>query len=46
MKNYASRARRGRVAYRTPSRWLSGRPEQFKRLPNTKLPISKRYRSV
>ncbi len=37
MKNYASRAHKGKAAYRTPSRWLAGRPEAFKLRPNTKL---------
>lgn len=38
MKKYSSnRAQKGKTAYRTPSRWLAGRPESFKRLPNSKL---------
>lgn len=37
MKNYASRAHKGKAAYRTPSRWLAGRPEAFKQRPQTKL---------
>lgn len=32
MRNYSSRAHKGRAAYRTPSRWLAGRPEATKRL--------------
>lgn len=31
MKNYSSnRAQKGKTGYRTPSRWLSSRPELFK----------------
>lgn len=37
MKNYSSRAHKGKAGYRTPSRWLASRPEAFKRRPNTKL---------
>ncbi len=38
MKGYGNRrAQRGKVAYRTPSRWLAGQPEAFKQRPNTKL---------
>lgn len=37
MKNYASRAHKGKTAYRTPSRWLAGRPEVFKKQIDTKL---------
>jgi hypothetical protein len=37
MKNYASNAHKGKTAYRTPSRWLAGRPEAFKRRTQTKL---------
>ncbi len=38
MKGYSkASAHRGRVAYRTPSRWLAGKPEAFKQRPNTKL---------
>jgi hypothetical protein len=32
MKKYSSnRAQRGKTAYRTPSRWLAGQPEYFKK---------------
>ena len=38
MRNYSkSQAHKGKTAYRTPSRWLAGRPEAFKRTPKTKL---------
>ena len=38
MKKYSSnRAQKGKTAYRTPSRWLAGRPEVFKRNQNSKL---------
>jgi hypothetical protein len=38
MKQYSNnRTHKGRVAYRTPSRWLAGRPEVFKRQPDSKL---------
>ncbi len=38
MKKYSSnRAQKGKTAYRTPSRWLAGRPEAFKRRENTKI---------
>jgi hypothetical protein len=42
MKQYSNnRAHKGRVAYRTPSRWLAGRPEHFKKIPTTKLVAQK-----
>ncbi len=40
MKNYSSsrvQKGKGKVAYRTPSRWLAGKPEQFKKMQHTKL---------
>ncbi|HLD61283.1 MAG TPA: hypothetical protein VJA27_04110 [Patescibacteria group bacterium] len=38
MKNYSSnRAQKGKTAYRTPSRWLAGKPEIFKRQADSKL---------
>lgn len=38
MKNYSKAgAHKGKAAYRTPSRWLAGRPEGFKKRPGTKL---------
>jgi hypothetical protein len=38
MKKYSSnRAQKGKTAYRTPSRWLAGQPEAFKKRPGTKL---------
>ena len=43
MKNYSkSSTHKGRVAYRTPSRLLAGRPEAFKRRPDTKL-VAKKF---
>jgi hypothetical protein len=50
MKNYSSnRAQKGKTAYRTPSRWLSGKPERFKseitklHKENAKYNSAKRY---
>lgn len=38
MKSYSKAAsHKGKTAYRTPSRWLSGRPEAFKQTPGTKI---------
>jgi len=44
MKNYSShKAQKGKTAYRTPSRVLSGFPEQFKKDFNNKLHKYKNY---
>lgn len=46
MKNYSSnKAQKGKTAYRTPSRWLAGRPEVFKHSVKTKLHRYKKYDS-
>ncbi len=38
MKGYSkASAHHGKTAYRTPSRWLAGKPEAFKRMPKTKI---------
>jgi len=38
MKNYSrNRAQKGKTGYRTPSRWLAGSPEAFKRRMPSKL---------
>lgn len=44
MKNYSSnRAQKGKTAYRTPSRWIKNRPENFKKINNSKLRIKSKF---
>ena len=38
MKNYSSsKSQKGKTAFRTPSRWIKGQPELYKRKQGTKL---------
>jgi hypothetical protein len=46
MKKYSSnRAGKGKTAYRTPSRWLSGQPEEFKRNESRMKANNKKFRA-